>query len=82
MACFPSQYLICLEHLQTGDEGEPRQRFCKSHRDVNGGVDKEKAGQDSERVGTAGMFQLCLSVSSLQLTKGVNGSRMGMGVKL
>lgn len=46
------------------------------------GVDQDKPGQDSIRVGTAGTFQLFVSVSLLQLTKGEDGSRMGMGVKL
>lgn len=47
MACFPSHYLICLEHLQAGNEGSQGDVFCKSLRDVNGGVDEEKAGQES-----------------------------------
>ena len=46
-------------------------------------MDEEKAGRDSKGVGTAGTFQLFLSVSSLQRTKGVDGGRaVGSGVKL
>lgn len=47
MPCFPSHYLICLEHLQAGNKGSQGDVSANHSRDVNGGVDEEKAGQDS-----------------------------------
>lgn len=85
MVCFPSHYLSCLKHLHTGNKDSQGNISCKSLRDVNGGLDKGKAGQVIQRLRTAGIVNFvcaCVCGSFLQLTKGVDSSRMGMGDQL
>lgn len=85
VVCFPSRYLWSLKHLHTGNKDSQGNASCKSLSDVNGGLDKWKVGQVIQRLWTAGIanfVRVCVCVSSLQLTKGVDSSRMEMGVKL
>lgn len=80
---FPSCYLRSRKHLHTGNKDSQGNGSCKSLSDVNGGRDKWKAGQVIQRLWAAGIADfVSVRVSSLQLTKGVDSSRMEMGVKL
>lgn len=71
------------EHLHTGNKDNQGNVSCKSLSNANGGLDKRKAGQVIQRLWAAGIVNsVSVCVCSLQLTKGVDSSRMEMGVKL
>lgn len=53
--CVPSRYLRSPKHLHTGNKDSQSNVSCKSLSDVNGGLDKWKAGQVIQRLWTAGI---------------------------
>lgn len=56
MACFPSRYLICLEHLQAGNEGSQGNVFANHSEMVMGEWTRRKLAKISEEWGQLARF--------------------------